>query len=73
MGRVDQGRRPAGRGRGSVTQLAAELIEYCRERLAHYKCPRSVDFRTDMPRTEAGKLYKRQIRDEYWAATGRSV
>lgn len=54
-------------------ELADELIEYCRERLAHYKCPRSVDFRSDMPRTEAGKLYKRQIRDEYWADAGRSV
>jgi long-chain acyl-CoA synthetase len=54
-------------------ELASELIEYCRERLAHYKCPRTVDFRTEMPRTEAGKLYKRKIRDEYWAASGRRV
>jgi long-chain acyl-CoA synthetase len=53
--------------------LADELIEYCRSRLAHYKCPRTVDFRTEMPRTEAGKLYKRKIRAEYWAASGRSV
>jgi long-chain acyl-CoA synthetase len=49
--------------------LAAELIAYCRERLASYKCPRSVDFRATLPRTEAGKLYKRQLADEYAAAS----
>ena len=47
--------------------LADDLIAYCRSRLASYKCPRSVDFRSELPRTEAGKLYKRQIRDEYLA------
>ena len=46
--------------------LAAELIEYCRERLAHYKCPRSVDFRTELPRSEAGKLYKGLLKAAYW-------
>lgn len=54
-------------------EVAAELIQHCQQHLAHYKCPRTVDFRTEMPRTEAGKLYKRQIRDEYWAAAGRKV
>jgi long-chain acyl-CoA synthetase len=53
--------------------LSRELIGYCQERLAHFKCPRSVDFRAELPRTEAGKLYKRKIRDEYWAASGRTV
>ncbi|WP_219469325.1 acyl-CoA synthetase [Nonomuraea rhizosphaerae] len=46
--------------------LEAELIEYCRERLAHYKCPRSVDFREELPRHPTGKLYKRLLKDEYW-------
>ncbi|WP_157245234.1 AMP-binding protein [Nonomuraea typhae] len=45
--------------------LAAELIAYCRDRLAHYKCPRSVDFRAELPRHPTGKLYKRLLRDEY--------
>jgi long-chain acyl-CoA synthetase len=54
-------------------ELGRELIAFCQQHLAAYKCPRSVDFRDDMPRTEAGKLYKRQIRDEYWAASGRSL
>jgi acyl-CoA synthetase (AMP-forming)/AMP-acid ligase II len=48
--------------------LEAELIAYCRDRLAHYKCPRSVDFRPELPRHPTGKLYKRLLKDEYWAA-----
>ncbi|MCG5217463.1 acyl-CoA synthetase [Streptosporangium sp. KLBMP 9127] len=50
--------------------LAAELIEHCRARLAHYKCPKSVDFRDELPRHPTGKLYKRLLRDEYWPAGG---
>ncbi|GAA4058248.1 acyl-CoA synthetase [Actinomadura miaoliensis] len=46
--------------------LEAELIAYCRDRLAHYKCPRSVDFRAELPRHATGKLYKRLLKDEYW-------
>ncbi len=49
-------------------ELAAELVAFCRERLAGFKCPRSVDFRAALPRTETGKLYKRWLRDEYLAA-----
>ncbi|WP_246453607.1 AMP-binding enzyme [Nonomuraea dietziae] len=45
--------------------LEAELIEYCRERLAAYKCPKSVDFRDELPRHPTGKLYKRLLREEY--------
>jgi long-chain acyl-CoA synthetase len=47
-------------------ELAAELIAYCRDQLAHYKCPRSVDFRPELPRHPTGKLYKRLLKDEYW-------
>ncbi|MFD0477415.1 hypothetical protein ACFQ0B_61380 [Nonomuraea thailandensis] len=50
--------------------LEAELIAYCREQLAHYKCPKSVDFREELPRHPTGKLYKRLLRDEYWPAAG---
>jgi acyl-coenzyme A synthetase/AMP-(fatty) acid ligase len=45
--------------------LAGELIEYCRARLAHYKCPRTIDFTVELPRQENGKLYKRLLRDAY--------
>jgi long-chain acyl-CoA synthetase len=45
--------------------LEAELIAYCRARLADIKCPRSVDFRSELPRLPNGKLLKRLLRDEY--------
>jgi len=53
--------------------LVDELQGWCRERLASYKCPRSVDFRDQLPRREDGKLLKRYLRDEYWAETGRKL
>jgi acyl-CoA synthetase (AMP-forming)/AMP-acid ligase II len=46
--------------------LEAELLNYAREHLAHYKCPRSVDFLEELPRLPTGKLYKRLIKDRYW-------
>ena len=45
--------------------LAAELVAYCRDRLAHYKCPRSVDFRASCPPPHRQAL-QRLLRDEYW-------
>lgn len=50
----------------ATPELAAELIAWCRERLADVKCPRSVDFEEELPRAATGKLYKRQLRDRYW-------
>ncbi|MDA8209855.1 MAG: acyl-CoA synthetase, partial [Actinomycetota bacterium] len=47
-------------------EMEAELIAYCRARLADIKCPRSVDFRAELPRMPTGKLLKRLLRDEYW-------
>jgi len=44
----------------------AGLIALCRERLAGYKCPRSVDFVTELPRDPNGKLYKRLLKERYW-------
>ncbi|MBV8692445.1 MAG: AMP-binding protein, partial [Actinobacteria bacterium] len=46
-------------------ELAAELLAFCRERLASFKCPRSVDFVDDLPREDNGKIYKRKLRDRY--------
>ena len=46
--------------------LADELTAYCREHLSPIKCPRSIDFRAELPRTPTGKLVKRHLRDEYW-------
>ena len=53
--------------------LAKELIAYCREHLAHLKCPRTIDFRAELPRHPTGKLYKRLLKDEYWKNAGRSI
>ncbi len=53
---------PAAAGAG----LAAELIACCRAELAAYKCPRTVDFVVELPRDPSGKLYKRQLRAQYW-------
>ena len=47
-------------------ELAEELIQYTRDRLAHYKCPRSIDFKESLPRLPTGKLYKQVLKDEYW-------
>jgi long-chain acyl-CoA synthetase len=44
-----------------------ELIEFCQRHLAKLKCPRSIDFEARLPRTETGKLLKRQLRERYWA------
>ncbi|MEM7093983.1 MAG: acyl-CoA synthetase [Actinomycetota bacterium] len=57
----------------AAAQLERTLIAYCREHLADVKCPRSVDFRDELPRHPTGKLYKRLLKDEYWAQAGRSI
>ncbi|MCY3967948.1 MAG: hypothetical protein OXF21_05210 [bacterium] len=53
--------------------LEDELIALCKQRLASSKCPRSVDFVTELPRSDTGKLLKREIRNSYWAASGRQI
>ncbi|MET0904148.1 MAG: AMP-binding protein [Acidimicrobiales bacterium] len=45
--------------------LADELLEHCRDRLAHFKCPRQVEFVDTLPREDNGKIYKRRLRDAY--------
>jgi acyl-coenzyme A synthetase/AMP-(fatty) acid ligase len=52
-------------GCAPTPELAAELIAYCRVRLAHFKCPRSVDFVDALPRYDNGKLYKEKLRERY--------
>ncbi len=46
--------------------LERELISFCQDRLARFKCPRSVDFTDALPRDPNGKLYKRLLKDKYW-------
>jgi fatty-acyl-CoA synthase len=46
--------------------LAAELQAFCREKLADFKCPRSIDFDLELPRLPTGKLYKKLVKKRYW-------
>ena len=50
-----------------------ELIDHCRDRLAHYKCPTSVDFREVLDRTATGKLQKFKLREPYWEGYDKQV
>jgi len=52
-------------GREPDDALSSELVAFCRKRLSPIKCPRTVDFRVEFPRSPTGKLLKRQIRDDY--------
>ena len=53
--------------------LAEELIALCRDKLAGYKRPKTIEWREELPRSMAGKLLKRQLRAPYWEGTGRSI
>ncbi|HTZ10091.1 MAG TPA: long-chain-fatty-acid--CoA ligase [Acidimicrobiales bacterium] len=57
---------------GTVLE-ASEVIAFCRERLAHYKCPTSVDVVEALPRNPSGKVLKRQLREPYWRGHERRI
>jgi long-chain acyl-CoA synthetase len=59
--------------KASIPVTASELIVYCRERIAHYKAPRSIDFAEFLPRNASGKLLKRVLRAPYWEGRDRQV
>jgi acyl-CoA synthetase (AMP-forming)/AMP-acid ligase II len=52
---------------------AADVLAFCRTRLARYQCPASVDFVEDLPRNATGKVLKRALREPYWAGRERSI
>jgi acyl-CoA synthetase (AMP-forming)/AMP-acid ligase II len=52
--------------------IKQELIAFCRSRLSPLKCPRSIDFEDELPRTPTGKLMKRLLRDRYWQQASQS-
>jgi acyl-CoA synthetase (AMP-forming)/AMP-acid ligase II len=58
---------------GDATVTAEELIAHARERLAHYKCPTSVDFVEALPRSAAGKVLKRNLREPHWQHVDRRI
>jgi fatty-acyl-CoA synthase len=56
-----------------ATADEADLIAFCRDRLAHYKCPTSVEFREELARTATGKLQKFKLRAPFWEGRERQV
>jgi len=59
--------------RPGETVSADDLLAFCRDHLAHFKCPTSVDFVPELPRTATGKLQKFKLRERYWAGVQRRV
>jgi long-chain acyl-CoA synthetase len=59
--------------RDGADPAPAEVIAWARDRLAHYKCPTSVDFRESLSRNPSGKLVKRELREPYWQGQERRV
>ena len=53
--------------------LAAEIIEFCQQSLAKFKCPRKVDFVTELPRYDTGKIIRRQVREQYWQQNDKKI
>jgi acyl-CoA synthetase (AMP-forming)/AMP-acid ligase II len=56
-----------------ATATEQELIEHCRSKLAHFKCPTSIEFRDELARTATGKLQKFKLREPYWKGRQRQV
>jgi acyl-CoA synthetase (AMP-forming)/AMP-acid ligase II len=56
-----------------TTATEEELVAHCREHLARFKCPRSVDVVEALPRNPTGKILKRELRKPYWAGHERST
>ena len=56
-----------------ATLTEQELIDFCKETLARFKAPKSVEFADALPKSPAGKILKREMREKYWSGTGRRV
>jgi len=48
------------------TATEQEIIRFCKDRIAHYKAPKSIDFIEALPKTGSGKIQKKELRDRYW-------
>jgi long-chain acyl-CoA synthetase len=53
--------------------LKQDVLAFCRDKLAKFKMPKTIDFTNEMPRDPNGKLYKRKLRDPYWEGRERSI
>jgi long-chain acyl-CoA synthetase len=63
---------PAG-GVSGGAELTAELLDFLAGRIARYKVPKTIDYVAELPRDPNGKLYKRRLRDPYWAGRDRAI
>ena len=59
--------------RDGAAATEQELIDFCRDRMAHFKAPTSVEFRDSLVRTATGKLQKFKLRQSYWEGRDRQV
>ena len=53
--------------------IEEEIVAFSRKFIAHYKCPRQIDFEAQLPRLPTGKLYKRILKDKYWGKEGSRI
>jgi len=59
--------------RKGATITEAELLDFCRERLAGYKCPKRIEFRETLPKSLVGKLLRKDVRGEFWGGAERQI
>jgi fatty-acyl-CoA synthase len=52
--------------RSGSTPTSDEIVAFCRDNMAHFKCPTIVEFVAELPRTATGKLQKFRLREKYW-------
>ena len=50
-----------------------EIIDFCKERLARFKAPKSLEFAPEIPKNPAGKILKKQLRSKYWEGMDRKI
>ena len=50
-----------------------EVIDFCRSKMSHFKCPTTIEFRTELSRTATGKLQKFKLREPYWVGRAKLI
>ncbi|PCJ16187.1 MAG: hypothetical protein COB04_11415 [Gammaproteobacteria bacterium] len=53
--------------------MSAQLVAFCLEDLAKFKCPRKIDFVDQLPRYDTGKIIRRQVREKYWQGVDKKI
>jgi acyl-CoA synthetase (AMP-forming)/AMP-acid ligase II len=59
--------------RSGASLTEAEVIDFCKAHLASYKKPKSVEIRTELPKSPAGKILKKELREPYWGSSRSAV